>query len=117
MAARGSFLETLQEIRRGEIVGDLTADLMDLVAAVKATGKRGEIHLVLKVKPASLGDIGTLVITDEIKVKLPKMEKGSTILYATDENLLQRKDPRQPELAGLKSPATVTQIDREAAAQ
>lgn len=110
-----SFIDTLKEIRRGEVVTDLTVELHDLVAAVRATGKKGELTIVIKVKPASKGDVNTLVIEDEVKVKLPKPEKGTTILFATDDNMLQRNDPRQPELKGLRAPGTVTAMpEREA---
>lgn len=103
-----NFLETLKEIRRGAVVDDLTQELRDLVAAVRATGSAGELTLTIKVRPAAKGDVNTLMIHDAVKVKLPKGEKGTTILFATDDNVLQRNDPRQPELKGLRQPGTVT---------
>ena len=111
MAEIRSCLETLKEIRRGEMVTDLSVELHDLVAAVRATGKRGKVTLSITIKPASAGDVNLLMLEDDIKVTLPKSSKAATALYATDDNVLQRKDPRQPELTGLRSVAQVTSIE------
>jgi hypothetical protein len=107
-----SFLDTLRDIRNGAVITDLTLDLADLVGAVVATHTAGTLTLTLKVKPLGKGDENTLTILDEIKVKLPKPAKNPTVLYATDEHNLQRNDPRQPSLLGLRQPATVTSISR-----
>lgn len=40
---------------------------------------------------------------DDIKVKLPKEEKGSSLMFATPDNNLQREDPRQLTLDGLRT--------------
>lgn len=114
--AERNFVDTLKDIRHGDVIGELGAELADLVGAVRATGLGGMLTLSIRVKPASKGDVSALVLEDEIKVKLPKLPRGATILFATDENLLQRQDPRQPELTGLRKPADVRSITREGAA-
>lgn len=96
------FMDTLKEIRGGAIVGELGAELQQLVSEVRATGKAGRIVLTLDVKPVKKGGEHTMLIEDDIKVKPPKYEREGTILYATDANELSRKDPRQPELTGLR---------------
>lgn len=113
MADIKNCLDTFREIRRGDLVTDLSLELHDLVAAVRGTGKRGTLTLSLTIRPASAGDVNLLMLEDDIKVTLPKASKAATVLYATDDNVLQRKDPRQPELTGLRSPATVTPIAQE----
>ena len=40
---------------------------------------------------------------DDIKVTTPKETKGTTIMFATPENNLQREDPRQQSIEGLRS--------------
>lgn len=95
-------MRTLQEIRRGEFVAELNAHLADLVMGVRETGRAGELLIKVKLAPASKGNIDTLLITDDVKVKRPAPERGSTILFATRDNTLQRHDPRQPELNGLR---------------
>lgn len=111
------FTDTLADIRNGDVIGELTAELMELVARVKATGRPGTLTLTLKVKNASKGSGSALVIQDDIKVKLPTTEKGETFLFATEDGQLQRNDPRQPRLVDLDGPATVANIDADKRAE
>ena len=94
------FTDTLGDIREGAVVDDLTLQLRDLVQRVRETGRPGTLTLVLKVKSASKGGAinGALIIEDDIKTKLPVAERGTTVLFATEEGQLQRHDPRQPRL-------------------
>jgi hypothetical protein len=105
-----SIVETLKDLRHGDVITDLTVGLIDVVTAVRATGGSGTLTLTLRVKPFSKGDMHTLTIDDDVSLKLPRVEKGATILFANDENQLSRSDPRQPVLEGLRSPATVTPL-------
>ena len=90
--------ETLREIRRGDALDELGVELNALVAAVRATGKPGSLTLTLKVKPASAGDITTLMITDLIAAKAPRGERESTVFFSDANNDLLRRDPRQAEI-------------------
>ena len=92
------FINTLAEVRAGGAIDDLDADLAALVAAVRHTGKSGELTLKITVKPASKGDIVTLMVTDDIKTKLPRLDKGATVFFADDTGGLTRRDPRQGEI-------------------
>lgn len=105
------FTDTLMDVRGGDLVSELTGQMRELVAAVKANGGSGELTLRLKVKRAAKGTGSTLVIVDEVKVKPPKFEENETILFANEEGDLQRSDPRQPRLTGMEGKgATVTPI-------
>lgn len=99
------FCEVLRELRQGSSVEMLTEELRDLVQAVRDTGRRGKLVLTLDVKPASTGDNVVLTLADTVKVTKPSIERVETIFYAGKGNVLQRNDPRQPELAGLRRPA------------
>jgi hypothetical protein len=101
------FTDVLLDIRGGDVIAELTDQLREVVQRVRDTGRPGSISLTLKVKNASKGAGAALLIEDDIKVKLPVAEKGTTILFATDEGELQRNDPRQPRLTGMDKPATV----------
>lgn len=103
-----SFMETLKDLRRGELLSELTDHLCEVVTAVRATGGAGTLTLTIRIKPFSKGDMSTLAVTDDIKTSLTTLEKGATILFANERNELQRQDPRQPELTGLRQPAPVT---------
>jgi hypothetical protein len=94
-----SFDKTLRELRHGAALDDCSKALAEVVAAVRATGKPGKLKLELSIVPTSRGDARCVTVHDDVAVKLPKGEKAITIFYADDENLLQRNDPRQRELA------------------
>lgn len=109
-----TFVDTLKDIRSGEAIDDLTEALRDVTAAVRATGKAGKLTYTIAVKPASKGNVNTLMLDDAITVKKPVKETETTIFFSTDENVLQRNDPRQPELKGLRRPAEVTSMKERA---
>lgn len=107
------FTDLMRDIRGGDVIDDLTEQFRTLVQRVNETGQAGSLTLTLKVKRASKGSGNTLVIADDIKLKLPTGEKGETILFATPDGDLQRNDPRQPSLLP-KPAATVHEIPRAA---
>jgi hypothetical protein len=96
------FLETFKVLRDGAAEADMNEHLEAMVAAVRETGRAGAITLTLKVRPASKGDVRVLTVEDLVKVTRPQPERGATVLFTTDDNQLQRNDPRQPELRGLR---------------
>lgn len=95
-----TFPETLSALRYGTLSDELTTKLQQLTTACADTGRAGSITLTLALKP---GKGGQVEVFDDIKVKLPKEERGSSIMFATPEGNLQREDPRQHELPGLRS--------------
>jgi hypothetical protein len=92
------FQETILQVNNGAALGELSEALATVVAAVRQTGKKGAITLTLKVAPASKASTDVLLIEADVKAKVPEQERGSTIFYATDENLLVRNDPKQQML-------------------
>lgn len=94
------FHDTITALRWGTLNDDLTKELNALVKKCGDTGKTGELTLKLKLKPGSGGQIE---VFDDIIVKAPKDQKGSSIMFATVEHNLIREDPRQLSIAGLKS--------------
>ena len=92
------FFETLRELRGGAALDDLAAQLNELVDAVRRSELAGSLTLTLKVKPASKGGVVALIVTDEIKAKLPKAPSGATVFFADPDNNLRRTNPDQPEL-------------------
>jgi hypothetical protein len=99
MTAR-SFNDTIVALRYGTLHDDLSNELNKLVATVSNTMKGGELTLKLKLKP---GKGGQIEIIDDIVVKAPKEEKGTSIMFATPEGNLTREDPRQLQIEGLRS--------------
>ncbi len=101
-----AFAVFLQDLRDGRAHSELSGGLADLLAAVKDTGKGGSLTLQLKVKPGARGkDVDKVIITDVVKVDLPKPERGEDFFWVTDDNELSRKHPRQQSLELREAPA------------
>lgn len=92
-----AFADVLKDIREGDLAVELAAKMQDLVAAVRATEKGGKLTLTLHLAPLKQG--GMLALRDEVKIVLPEPERqDTTFVFATDDNDLTRRDPRQPKL-------------------
>lgn len=109
-----SFLDTVRELRQGQTLQDLADELQGLVAQVRLTGKAGKLRFDLTVKPASKGNVDTLLLEDAITVKAPSLERAATVMFATSNNVLSRQDPRQPELAGLREVVPMRSVKEQA---
>lgn len=89
------FADVLRELGGGNTYDELTARLAEVVDAVAATRKVGEISIKLKVKPN--GEAG-VIVADEIKTKVPEPARGETVFFVTSGGSLVRQDPRQQDL-------------------
>ena len=99
MAVR-PFTDTLVALRFGELADELADKLNELTLKCEAAGKSGSLTLKLTLKP---GKGGQIEIEDEVTAKLPKEQKGTTLMFATVEGNLQREDPRQKTIPGIRS--------------
>ena len=95
-----TFSATVDSLRYGKLGDELTQQLVDLTKKCQDAGKSGAITLTLALKP---GKGGQMEVFDDIKIKSPKEERGSSIMFATEEGTLQREDPRQHKLPGIRS--------------
>lgn len=101
MAGKKPFNDTITSLRYGTLHDDLTDALNKLTDDVTRTGKVGALTLSIKLKPTN--NSGQIEVIDDIKVTTPKETKGTTIMFATPDNNLQREDPRQQSIEGLRS--------------
>ena len=93
--------DLLRELRNGQLLEDLASQMATLVSAVESTGKAGSLTLKLDVKPFEKHG-GAMVVRDTIKLAAPKIESSGTVLFATPEGALQRSNPRQDDLPGIR---------------
>lgn len=101
-AKRQSFQELLEALDYGALAEEATYELNELVHACTETGKVGEIVLAIKIKPVGAGQVE---LANELKVKKPKPVRGKTLMFATPDNNLQRENPRQQTLDGVRTVA------------
>ena len=94
------FSDTLNTLRFGTLNEELGRELADLTVRCENAGATGTLTLKLTLKP---GKAGQIEVVDDIAIKAPKEEKGTTILFSTPEGNLIREDPRQQQLEGLRS--------------
>jgi hypothetical protein len=91
------FAEWLHEQRQGALAAELSEVLNELVEAVHRHGRTGTLTLAIKVAPA--GKNGhTVVVSDEVKAKLPEGERGDSIFFVDPDMNLIRHDPNQEVL-------------------
>lgn len=88
----GSFL---LEQARGKTHDELSQALHDLTAKVIETGKKGSLILTLSVGLLDKEPSSGLIITDQIKVKLPEHDRPASVFYPDRHGNLSRRDPNQ----------------------
>ena len=93
-----ALLAALQSHRGGAILGEGSAALQELVAAVAMTGKAGTLTIQIKVSPATRGH-SAVVLGDKITLKAPAMQAEESFWYATEGGELRKNDPRQREMS------------------
>lgn len=98
--ARRPFMDTLRDVRGGEVVDDMAAKLQELVQAVQSTGASGSLTLTLDVSPMK-GSTEAVILKDTIKLKKPEIKSKGTLMFPTPEGNLQRSNPNQRELPGI----------------
>lgn len=100
-----AFSIVLQDLRDGRVHAELSAQLSELLAKVKETGKAGGLTLKIKIKPATRGgDVDKVTVTDAISVDMPKPERGEDFFFLTDDHDLSRQHPKQQSLELREAP-------------
>jgi hypothetical protein len=91
---RRPFHEWLGDHRRGEASAELADELANVVGAVQLHGKKGRLRLTLDVVPAGR----TVLITDQIEVKVPEGDRETAVYFGDAVGNLSRDDPAQGKL-------------------
>ena len=92
-----AFLDLLRLHRGGDCLDELGKALRELNTAIQHTGKGGVLTLKIAVKPAN-GGMLAVAVKDDIKLSLPKIDKGGSLFYMNGANGLQKDDPNQRHL-------------------
>ena len=95
-----------------DLAEELADALNDMVHASTETGKVSELAIKLKMKPMA-GNSGQMELDTDVKAKLPQPTRGKTIMFATPDNNLQRENPKQQTLEGLRTADQEAQVQTE----
>ena len=90
-----NIIETINVQRKGKCIAEAQEKLQELVKKVLATGKKGKLTISLDIQQGA--DEGTVIIRDDVTVKLPTPDKSSSTFYADADGALHREDPKQRE--------------------
>jgi hypothetical protein len=86
--------------RGGDLDDEITASLAELVTACSSIGKPGRLTIEIDLKPAGPGS-RTLVLVDNVKLKVPEGEREAAVYYVDREGRLSRNDPYQQRFESL----------------
>jgi len=92
------FYEQIKSLNKSQTPHQLSCALAKLVAKVRETGKKGTLTYELVVEPFKNHD-SAVIITDDIKVKLPELPRRFVTAYLTPDGLVSKRDPDQRELS------------------
>lgn len=92
-----AFHQLMIQHRKGDCLDELGKALREVTKAVQLTGKKGVLTLKINIQPAT-GFKGAIAVGDDIKVTLPKLDKGGSLFFANEDGGLQRDDPDQRHL-------------------
>jgi hypothetical protein len=87
----------LTSIDKGRKMHELAIALEQLTAAVRDTTKKGSIKITIEMKPAD-NDATQVLLTAEIRGKLPRKNENATLFFTTRSNALVRDNPEQSDL-------------------
>lgn len=91
----------LGEQRDGLSLHEFAEAVSSVVAAVRQSGKGGAVTWTFTFRPVQKGGGSYVTISDDVRSRLPKIEKLETLMFAHEDGRLSRNDPRQPKLPGV----------------
>lgn len=98
MSQTRSFIDFLRDQRGGLTEEELSKSLQQVIAAVESQGKKATLTFTVEVAPVTNASSGQVIVSDEVKIKLPKPKRSASVFFTTPENNLSRNDPRQSSL-------------------
>lgn len=89
------FSDVLGEIENGELLGEMTEAVYNIIAAVMETRKAGSLKLKLTFTPTGKGTVNVDAVYD---CSEPEHDRPTTTFFVGKDLSLQRHDPNQPRL-------------------
>lgn len=89
------FSQHVAYINKGSLDDELTEVLAEVIKAVRETGKKGSVTLILNCSMLNVRDEDVMKITPDVKFNVPKLALADTIMFSTSDGDLLRDDPDQ----------------------
>lgn len=89
--------DVMGQIRGGFALAEAGKKLVEVVAAVRATNKPGEVTFTIKVKPDKTDD-RVVLMSPSVKAKVPEKGFSDGIFFVGPDNRLSKEDPAQTEM-------------------
>ncbi len=90
-----TFTQVLADLPGGRTVDELSEQLAAVVLAVAKANKKGSLTLTLEILPNA---DNMVVIRDQIKTKVPLLDRGTAHFYFDEEGSLLKDNPKQGKL-------------------
>lgn len=104
------FAEVLRQLSSGATHEECSEGLWDLIQRVRDTGRAGSLTLTIAVKPLGKESATALVISDEVKLKLPEYSRDPSVFYVDRNGNPVRTDPRQDVLPLQAVPDSISNV-------
>lgn len=105
MAEPMDFVAWLQAQRKGALLDELGQKMAELTQAVVEHDKPGTLTIKIGVKSAAHGELGTVIVGDDVILKAPTPDRSASVFFVTAEFDLSRRNPSQMTLAEGQVPA------------
>lgn len=89
------FATTLAQLDKGNSLAELSAAIVKIVAAVRATGKKGTLKYTLTIQPVPNTDGAQVICVDKVDPDVPEPDRRATLFFTGEDGTLSRRDPNQ----------------------
>lgn len=95
-----NFSQIIGYLEGGQLNQDLTEEIRNVIATLhnEALSRGGKQKGSLTIKLDFLLEEGVIEVRADCSAKLPRHQRGRSMLWATPDNLLTAKNPKQTEL-------------------
>ncbi|EPI4996623.1 hypothetical protein ACVYVE_005536 [Klebsiella pneumoniae] len=92
------FSQQLAYINKGTLDAELTEALAEVIKAVRETGKKGAVTLILNCSMLNTRDENTMKVTPKVTRTIPELDRADNIMFSTADGDLLRDDPAQVQM-------------------
>ena len=91
----------LREHRHGGLNNEASEVMAEAVQAAYETGKKATVEIKVSIDPKAEGDGTLVIVSDEVKAKIPQPKRPTSLFFADERGNLSRQHPNQQSFDGL----------------